>query len=166
MCPADTQANWEKRMIPRTAIILAAGDGGRIANLIDSPKLLIEYRGKTLLEHHLYGLAEFGVDNFIFVLGWQADTIRTFVRNKCPEMLQNITFVDNPEWETKENGYSAYLGIREVEENSCFLIMGDHVFDYGFLYNCDCVTSVHEPMIDFIDSEMLFMKPEWCTKVL
>jgi len=153
-------------MIPKTAVILAAGDGGRIADLISYPKLLIEYKGKTLLEHHLYGLAEYGVTEFLLVLGWQAEAIRTFIRENSLDDKFGIVCIDNPDWYSKENGYSAYLGLEEVKGDDCFLIMGDHFFDYGFLNTCNRVVTEQETMIDFIDSEMSFMKPEWCTKAL
>ncbi len=58
------------------AVILAAGRGTRMKELTDSvPKPMLTVLGKTLIEHKLDALPE-SVDEVIFIIGYQGDTIR------------------------------------------------------------------------------------------
>jgi choline kinase len=58
------------------AIILAAGIGKRLgATAAQQPKCLLEFGGRTLLEHHLSALAACGVDHAHVVTGFRAELI-------------------------------------------------------------------------------------------
>ena len=55
-----------------SAILLAAGESKRMGR----PKQLLEWRGKTLLQHSLESLCNSAADEIILVLGHEADRIR------------------------------------------------------------------------------------------
>ncbi len=55
-----------------SAILLAAGESKRMGR----PKQLLEWRGKTLLQHSLESLINSAADETILVLGHEADRIR------------------------------------------------------------------------------------------
>jgi molybdenum cofactor cytidylyltransferase len=55
-----------------SAILLAAGESKRMGR----PKQLLEWRGKTLLQHSLESLINSDADEIILVLGHEADRIR------------------------------------------------------------------------------------------
>src|SRR5271170_1106895 len=58
-------------------LILAAGNGRRlIASSGGSPKPLVQVRGMSLLEHVILGAREAGIDRFVIVVGYGADTMR------------------------------------------------------------------------------------------
>jgi len=58
------------------AMILAAGRGERLRPLTnDTPKALVEVRGRSLLERHLDRLAGAGIKTVVINLGWLGDRI-------------------------------------------------------------------------------------------
>ena len=58
------------------AMILAAGRGERLRPLTENtPKALVEVRGRSLLERHLDRLAATGFDTVVINLGWLGDRI-------------------------------------------------------------------------------------------
>ena len=58
------------------AMILAAGRGERLRPLTENtPKALVEVRGRSLLERHLDRLAAAGIDTVVINLGWLGERI-------------------------------------------------------------------------------------------
>lgn len=58
------------------AMILAAGRGERLRPLTDNtPKALVEVRGRSLLERHLHRLAGAGIKTVVINLGWLGERI-------------------------------------------------------------------------------------------
>ena len=58
------------------AMILAAGRGERLRPITDScPKPLVTVRGQSLLERHLYRLADAGIERVVVNLGWLGEQI-------------------------------------------------------------------------------------------
>ena len=59
------------------AMIMAAGRGERIRPLSDeTPKPLLEVRGKPLIVHHLEALAQAGIKQVVINLSWLGEQIR------------------------------------------------------------------------------------------
>lgn len=77
------------------AVILAAGLGTRMGELTkDTPKPLLQFEGKTLLEHNLSQLpAE--IDEVIIVIGYLAEKIRKKIGESFNE--KKITYVEQKE---------------------------------------------------------------------
>ncbi|MBS0660285.1 MAG: nucleotidyltransferase family protein [Verrucomicrobia bacterium] len=60
------------------AVLLAAGRGTRMRELSqDMPKPMIPVRGRPILGHITAGLAAAGVTDFLLVVGYRADVVRT-----------------------------------------------------------------------------------------
>ena len=57
-------------------MLLAAGRGERLRPLTDeTPKALVEVRGRSLLERHLERMRDSGIDTVVINLGWLGDQI-------------------------------------------------------------------------------------------
>lgn len=80
----------------KTAMILAAGRGERLRPLTDRvPKALCTVRGKPLIAHHLYHLAQAGFQNVVINHAYLGDQIRQFVQQSDQYGL-NIVFSPEP----------------------------------------------------------------------
>ncbi len=79
------------------ALILAAGMGTRLRPLTNSrPKALLEYKGKTMLEHVVDQVKEAGIQDVVINIHHFADQIIEFV-NRQKNFGINITFSDERE---------------------------------------------------------------------
>ncbi len=114
----------DERLPP--AVILAAGEGRRLANRhARGPKPLRRVLGVTLAERCLAQLQAAGVDHFIVVLGHEADRVRSHFavigrRRRC-----HLTFVEAEEWRGG-NGFSAAAAAPVVGDRF-LLAMTDHL---------------------------------------
>lgn len=100
------------------AIILAAGVGKRLQEKgKESPKCFLEVAGRKLVDRYLDALAECGITDVTYVLGYMADTIENHVKTRAGF---NFEFVVNPEF-TKGNILSAYVAAHRFDE--AFVLM-------------------------------------------
>lgn len=77
------------------AIILAAGKGARMLPLtLETPKPLLKWKDKTLIQHAINVLPE-EVDEVVIVVGYMEDKIRAFFKNK--NIGRKITFISQKE---------------------------------------------------------------------
>jgi len=61
------------------AIVLAAGEGSRMRPLTTKmPKVMLPVAGKPLLEHIILRARATGIDNFVLVVGYGGDTVRSY----------------------------------------------------------------------------------------
>jgi MurNAc alpha-1-phosphate uridylyltransferase len=76
-------------IVPRTAMVLAAGFGERMRPLTDRmPKPMVEVAGKPLLDHVLDRLAEAGVETAVVNVHYLADQIEKHVaRRRKPRIV-------------------------------------------------------------------------------
>src|SRR5207302_3041659 len=64
--------------IDRT-VLLAAGRGKRMRELTaDLPKPMIKVRGKPILLHIVEGLQAAGIKNFLIIVGYHSDAVRSY----------------------------------------------------------------------------------------
>ena len=64
------------------AIILAAGEGSRMRPLTTRlPKVMLSIAGRPLLEHIILRAKEAGIDRFVLVVGYGADSVRDHFRD-------------------------------------------------------------------------------------
>jgi len=99
------------------AIILAAGKGTRLNGVDLKPKCLFEVGGETLLARQIAALREFGVDDIVIVLGFEAERIRRLYEHTA-------TFVINSRFEETSSLYSLWLA-------------REHLLDGFVVLNCD-----------------------------
>src|SRR5436309_8518828 len=61
------------------AVLLAAGRGTRMRELTaDLPKPMIKVRGKPILLHIIEGLQAAGIKNFLIIVGYYGDAVRSY----------------------------------------------------------------------------------------
>ena len=112
----------------KTALILAAGNGSRLATVAGAmPKPLVELHGRPLIEHILLGAQEAGIERFIVVAGYRADAVRSWAEGQrlCGTKIEVI---ENHEYKTKANGVSL-LKARHLLTEPFLLLMSDHIFE-------------------------------------
>jgi len=107
------------------AVIIAAGTGSRLSATTEQlPKTLLPFGGGTLLSAILGNFASVGVSEFVVVVGFQSERIRSY----CSSIgLKNrIAFVENREWH-RGNGLSVQLAQEAVGGKPFLLSMADHL---------------------------------------
>ena len=84
-------------MTTRSAMILAAGRGERLAPLTEvTPKPLIQIGGKALIDYHLYALADAGVTQITVNVAHLGQKIVDHLNDICPEGTR-IDFSHEPQ---------------------------------------------------------------------
>jgi choline kinase len=108
-------------------LILAAGNGSRIASVADgSPKPLVPVCGVPLLEHVMTSAHEAGIERFVIVAGYRADLIRRWLSYRSTAGA-SVTLIENPEYH-KANGVSTLTARAEFNQ-PFLLLMSDHIFE-------------------------------------
>jgi dTDP-glucose pyrophosphorylase len=60
-------------------VLLAAGRGTRMREMTaDLPKPMLEVRGKPVLQYLVEGLRDAGIEKFLIIVGYRADTVQNF----------------------------------------------------------------------------------------
>lgn len=116
----------EKEQV-RTALLLAAGTGSRLAPLTNkTPKCLVPVNEISILERLVDALRLHNFKRLVIVVGHHADAIRNFLGTRAGGM--NITYINSPVYKTTNNIYSLWLASKEIDE-PFLLIESDLVFD-------------------------------------
>lgn len=107
------------------AVILAAGDGGRLGHYTQAlPKPLVPLNGRPLIDYTLDSLVAAGVRDVVVVTGYREAEVLTALRS-APHPI-NISFVSNPRYHT-----GASLSLRAAHEavgdEPFLLLMSDHL---------------------------------------
>ena len=122
----STHPGFKKEQV-RTALLLAAGTGSRLAPLTDRmPKCLVPVNEISILERLVDDLRVHNFKRLVIVVGHQADSIRNFLGNRAGGM--KITYITSPVYKTTNNIYSLWLARKEIDE-PFLLIESDLVFD-------------------------------------
>jgi CDP-L-myo-inositol myo-inositolphosphotransferase len=111
-------------------LILAAGDGGRLAEICD-PKPLVRIAGLPLIEHSIATAQQAGVDEFYVITGYASDRVEALVSEISISRRVRITTIQNPDWELG-NGRSLLAGREKIDE-PFLLLMADHILDRKLL---------------------------------
>jgi choline kinase len=115
----------------RTALLLAAGTGSRLAPLTDmTPKCLVPVNDISILERLIRSLEDHNFNRLVVVIGHQADCIRDYLGTRKGGM--DITYITSPLYKTTNNIYSLWLA-RDVIDEPFLLIESDLVFDTDML---------------------------------
>ena len=122
----SSRTDFGKKQV-RTALLLAAGTGSRLAPLTDKmPKCLVPVNEISILERLLDALRSYNFNKLVIVLGHQADSIRDFLGSRAYGM--EIVYITSPVYKTTNNIYSLWLASKAIEE-PFLLIESDLVFD-------------------------------------
>jgi choline kinase len=134
----------------RTALLLAAGTGSRLAPLTDrTPKCLVTVNEISILERLICSLQEHNFNRLVVVIGHQGNCIRDYLGTRKKGM--DITYITSPLYKTTNNIYSLWLA-RNVIDEPFLLIESDLVFDTDMLTDMLCPDRVAvaeiEPWMD------------------
>lgn len=111
----------------RTALLLAAGTGSRLAPLTDkTAKCRVLVNKISILERLVDTLRLHNFKRLVIVVGHQADSIRDFLGTQAGGI--KITYITSPVYKTTNNIYSLWLARKEINE-PFLLIESDLVFN-------------------------------------
>jgi choline kinase len=115
------------------AIILSAGQGSRLhPHTAVRPKCMIEVDGeRSILEVQLETLADCGVEEAVVVVGFGAEHVEAFLRDRPVPGIRTRT-IFNPFYRTSDNLMTCWL-VREELKDEFILLNGDTVFEHGVL---------------------------------
>jgi len=106
------------------ALILAAGVGSRLKPLTDDvPKSLVEVNGEPILFKQIENLQENGIFDITIIAGYKFSVLEKAVKEK----FDNINIINNIDYLTTNNMYSAYLA-RDSFYGEDFLMMNADVY--------------------------------------
>jgi choline kinase len=104
------------------AIIYAAGRGTRLQ--LDSPKILLEFGGRTLLEWHALRLREAGVRELVLVTGHLREQIAELLPGICTRYDVAVREIVNPRFH-EGSLLSLEVSLPEIEGSSEPLLLMD-----------------------------------------
>jgi NDP-sugar pyrophosphorylase family protein len=115
----------------RTALLLAAGLGDRLAPLTDAlPKCLVCVSGVPILERLVRALDNHGFERLVIVTGYKAEMIRDYLGESFGGIA--IEYLLSPLFATTNNIYSLWLA-RHLIDEPFLLAESDVVFDEHLL---------------------------------
>ncbi len=107
-------------------VIVAAGLGSRLwRETYSKPKTLLPFGEGTILSTILSNFHEVGIDDFVIVVGFQAEYIKQYMTEN-DNFGYNVAFINNDGWE-KGNGISVMVAEPEVRGEDFILTMSDHI---------------------------------------
>jgi len=110
------------------AVVLAAGDGGRLRPLTDRlPKVLLPVRGRPLISYPLEALASQGITEIAIVVGYRSRQVTEALQRWAPRDC-SLEFVHNPDYEAG-NALSLRVARDFVGDDQFVLCMGDHIIE-------------------------------------
>lgn len=110
------------------AVILAAGDGGRLEPLTrQCPKVLLPLGGRPLIWYPLQALLAAGATGLAVVTGHRARRVRTAVAQVVPDGLP-VAFLSNSLYR-HGNALSLAAAAAWAGDEPFLLVMGDHILE-------------------------------------
>jgi choline kinase len=108
------------------AIILAAGSGERLRPVANgTPKCLVSVGGRPLIEHQLDILHHVGIERVAVVVGYEAESVRERLRQRCHVIANERYFETN-------SLYSLWLARNWVD--GPFLLMNSDILAHPDIY--------------------------------
>lgn len=124
------------------AIIPVAGAGTKLRpHTFTQPKALIPLAGKTVLSIIVDQLAEAGITEYIFIIGYLGDKIRDYVKENYPHLTCHFVFQN----ERQGLGHAIYLTKDIVGDDEVFIALGDTICEFDIkevIYNNESVLGV------------------------
>lgn len=113
------------------AIILAAGKGNRLSSVTKGlPKCMININGKSIIHNQIESCLHYGIQQFIFVLGYKKEIIQEHILDILPPEM--ATFITNPHYETTNTLYSLWL-TNELFDDDFIYFNADVMFETKLL---------------------------------
>ena len=109
----------------KTGVIIAAGQGTRLADGSHLPKPLRKVGGLTLLKRIILSAHKAGLERIVVVVGFDKQKLIDYIASENWPI--QVETVENEEWK-KSNGISVLAASQVVNENFA-LLMSDHIFD-------------------------------------
>lgn len=111
------------------AVILAAGLSSRIRSITNgSPKCLLRFGDRTILDFQIESLFDAGIESLAIVTGYGQEHIVEHVARRHPEKHDSIRFIVNPNFSTTNNIYSLWLARDWVRGSSFICLNADVLF--------------------------------------
>jgi len=102
-------------MSPKSAVILAAGNGKRMGHLTaDRPKAMLAVDGVPLIDRHLDALASCGIHDVTVVVGYQQQRLRD-------HLCGRVRFIDNPRYRDTNSLYSLALAREQLRDGAVIM---------------------------------------------
>jgi glucose-1-phosphate thymidylyltransferase len=120
-------------------IIPVAGAGTRLRpHTYTQPKPLMPVAGKPIIRFIVDKLAEAGLTDFVFVIGYLGDKIRDFIEETYPDLQTEFVYQEH-----REGSAHAVWTAREAieDEDEIFIAFGDTIFDVDLQQMLDCPNS-------------------------
>ncbi len=130
------------------AIIPVAGAGTRLRPFTyTQPKPLIPVAGKPILSYIVDQLKELGVSEFIFVIGYLGEKIRTYVEETYPNLETKFVVQD----ERRGSGHAVWLTKQAMgRTKNVIIVFGDTIIEGGIeeIVNCSHTCMAIKPVED------------------
>lgn len=109
------------------AIIPVAGAGTKLRpHTYTQPKSLIPIAGKPILGYIIDQLMEYGVDEFVFVIGYLGDKIRDYIDGAYPKLKKSFVI----QQEREGLGHAIWLTKNTIKPDSeAVIILGDTIME-------------------------------------
>jgi L-glutamine-phosphate cytidylyltransferase len=105
------------------AIILSAGQGSRLGHMVDdTPKCLIDFNGRSLLDRQLDTLKANGVHEAVVVTGFRDELVDEAIARRSG--APRVRTIFNPFYQVADNTGSLYMA-REELSGDCLVWNGD-----------------------------------------
>ena len=117
-------------------LIPVAGVGTRLRpHTYTQPKPLMPVAGKPIICFIVDKLAEVGIKDFVFVIGYLGDKVRHFIEETYPDLRTEFVYQEH-----REGSAHAVWTAREAieDEDEIFIAFGDTIFDVDLQHMLDC----------------------------
>ena len=120
-------------------VIPVAGAGTRLRpHTFTQPKPLMPVAGKPIICFIIDKLAEAGLTDFVFVIGYLGDKVRDFITQRYPKLQTEFVYQEHREG----SGHAVWTAHEAIEdEDEIFIAFGDTIFDADLSLMLDCPTS-------------------------
>jgi glucose-1-phosphate thymidylyltransferase len=109
------------------AIIPVAGAGTKLRpHTYTQPKALIPIAGKTILSFIVDQLAEAGITEYIFIVGYLGEKIHDYVKTSYPELTTHFVYQN----ERHGTGHAIKLTQDIVGNDEVIVVLGDTICEY------------------------------------
>lgn len=110
------------------SLILAAGIGKRLRPISHhTPKCLIEFNGKALIDNYFDSFHECGISEVVIVVGYLSESLEKKLGDRY--MNIDVKYIHNRDYASSNSAYSLWLARDEISGGSFVLADSDILFD-------------------------------------